>query len=126
MVVSEEQRLLLRMLLGSVSARSVIAVREHAGYSALCAASVLAAQGRTVCSGADGELPEIGRPFWEGTGLDGRIEAQLWPAIDTLRAMPDIALRLLPQGKIWAHQAFNLQVFLIEGGLHSVGTTSEA
>lgn len=77
---------------------------------------MLAQPGWSLRLGADEELPEIGRPFREGTRLAGGIEVQLCPAIDTLRAMPDTELKLLTQRYVWAHPRLNLQFVVIEGG----------
>ena len=84
MVVSQEQSLLLRMLLGAGSARPVVAVGCGRGI----ARDRPSVQGRSrACRGN---------------------EVQLCPAMDTLRAMPDIELKLLTQRHVWAHPKFNL------------------
>ena len=92
MVVSQEQSLLLRMLLRAGSARPVVAV----------------ACGRGIARD---------RPSVQGrNGACRGNEVQLCPAMDTLRAMPDIEPKLLTQRHVWAHPSFNLRSVVIEGG----------
>lgn len=88
MMVSEEQGLLLRLLVAALDARLVVEVGTFTGYSAMCMASGLNDGGRVICCELDQDWPEVGRPFWERAGLAGRIDLRLGPALATLEAMP--------------------------------------
>jgi predicted O-methyltransferase YrrM len=88
MQVAPEQGALLTMLCRLVDARHAVEVGTFTGYSALCLARGLSADGQLVCCDVSDEWTSIGRPYWERAGVADRIELRLGPAADTLRAMP--------------------------------------
>ena len=88
MMISEEQGLLLRILVAAIGARRVVEVGTFTGYSAACMAAALPADGRLVCCDVSQEWASIGMPYWRRGGLSDRIDLHIAPALDTLRELP--------------------------------------
>ena len=88
MMISEEQGLLLRILVAAIGAKRVVEVGTFTGYSAACMAAALPADGRLVCCDVSQEWTSIGMPYWKRAGLSERIDLHIAPALDTLRALP--------------------------------------
>ena len=89
MMISEEQGLFLRMLVAAINAKQVVEVGTFTGYSAACMAAALPADGRLLCCDVSEEWTSIGARYWRRSGLSGRIDLRLAPALDTLRALPN-------------------------------------
>lgn len=88
MMISEEQGLLLRILVAAIGAKRVVEVGTFTGYSAACMATALPADGRLVCCDVSQEWTSIGVPYWRRAGLSDRIDLRIAPALDTLRELP--------------------------------------
>lgn len=88
MMISEEQGLLLRILVAASGAKRVVEVGTFTGYSAACMATALPADGRLVCCDVSREWTSIGVPYWRRGGLSDRIDLRIAPALDTLRELP--------------------------------------
>ncbi|MFD8543221.1 DUF2218 domain-containing protein [Streptomyces sp. NPDC059649] len=88
MQVSADEGALLTMLTRLVNARFAVEVGTFTGYSSVCIARGLAADGRLLTCDISDEWTSIGRPSWERAGVADRIELKLGPALDTLRALP--------------------------------------
>lgn len=88
MMISEEQGLLLRILVAAIGARRVVEVGTFTGYSAACMAAALPADGKLVCCDVSQEWTSIGMPYWRRNGLSDRIDLRIAPALDTLRELP--------------------------------------
>jgi caffeoyl-CoA O-methyltransferase len=71
-----------------LGARRVVEVGTFTGYSALCLARGLPADGRLLCCDINDNWVSVGRPFWERAGVADRIEVRLGPAAETLAALP--------------------------------------
>jgi caffeoyl-CoA O-methyltransferase len=78
----------MTMLTRLVGARSAVEIGTFTGYSALCIARGLPADGHLLCCDVSEEWTAVGRPFWEQAGVADRIELRLAPAVETLRALP--------------------------------------
>jgi caffeoyl-CoA O-methyltransferase len=89
MQIAPEQGAFITMLTRLIGAKYAIEVGTFTGYSALCLARGLPADGRLICCDVSEEWTSIGRPFWERAGVAGRIDLRIAPAADTLRALPD-------------------------------------
>src|SRR3954452_20929669 len=95
MQVSPDQGALLTLLVRLTGARRVVEVGTFTGYSALCLARGLPADGRLLCCDINDTWVSVGRPFWERAGVADRIEVRLGPAAETLAALPpDLLLDL--------------------------------
>ena len=88
MQIAPEQGTLLSILVRVTGARSAIEIGTFTGYSALCIARGLPADGKLLCCDISEEWPKIARKYWAKAGLANRIELRIAPAIETLRALP--------------------------------------
>ena len=88
MQIAPEQGAFLRIVTQLIGARRAIEVGTFTGYSALCIARGLGADGHLLCCDVSDEWTSIGRPYWERAGVSDRIELRIAPAVDTLRALP--------------------------------------
>jgi caffeoyl-CoA O-methyltransferase len=88
MQVAPEQGTFLTVLTRAIGARNAIEVGTFTGYSALCIARGLPADGRLLCCDVSEEWTAIGRRAWDADGVGGRIELRIAPALDTIGALP--------------------------------------
>jgi caffeoyl-CoA O-methyltransferase len=91
MQVAPEQGAFLTLLTRLVGARRAIEVGTFTGYSSICIARGLPADGRLLCCDVSDEWTSIARRFWEKAGVADRIELRIAPAAETLRALPETA-----------------------------------
>jgi len=84
MQIGADQGVLLAFLARLVGTRRAIEIGTFTGYSALCVASALPADGRLVCCDVNEEWTAIARRYWALAGLADRIELRLQPAQETL------------------------------------------
>ena len=84
MQISPEQGQFMGLLLRLMAARRVIEVGTFTGYSSLCIAGAMPAEGRLTCCDVSEEFTAIARRYWARAGLDGRIDLKLAPAVETL------------------------------------------
>ena len=88
MQIAPEQGAFMTMLARLVGARRAVEVGTFTGYSSLCIARGLPADGRLVCCDISEEWTAIAREAWRRGDVADRIELRLAPAIETLRALP--------------------------------------
>jgi caffeoyl-CoA O-methyltransferase len=86
--VAPETGTCLTLLTRLSRARSGIEVGTFTGYSSICIARGLGAEGRLLCCDVSEEWTTVARKYWEKAGLGDRIELRLGPALDTLRGLP--------------------------------------
>src|SRR5215212_5767806 len=84
MQISAHQGQQMALLARAVGARRAIEVGTFTGYSALCVAEALPADGKLWCCDVSDEWTGIGRRYWKEAGLDGKIELTIGPALKTL------------------------------------------
>jgi caffeoyl-CoA O-methyltransferase len=89
MQIAPEQGALMTALVRMSGARRVIEVGTFTGYSALCLARGLPADGELLCCDISEEWTSIARDHWDRAGVADRITLRIAPAADTLRALPD-------------------------------------
>ncbi|QXI27276.1 class I SAM-dependent methyltransferase [Pseudomonas vanderleydeniana] len=82
--VAPEQGQFLALLVSLTGARRVLEVGTFTGYSALCMASALPAEGSLLCCDIPGDYNATALRYWREAGLAERIELRLAPALDTL------------------------------------------
>lgn len=82
--VAPEQGQFLALLVKLTGARRLLEVGTFTGYSALCMAAALPADGSLICCDIPGDYNAIARRYWQEAGLAGRIDLRLAPALETL------------------------------------------
>lgn len=87
MQISPEQGQFMGLLVELTGARRIIEVGTFTGYSALCLARALPADGRLICCDLSEEWTAIGMSYWEQAGVRGRIDLRIAPALETLDAL---------------------------------------
>lgn len=75
---------LLRLLVQISGARRVLEVGTYSGYSALCMAAGLPADGKLVTCDVDPVATEVARRYFDRSPHGSRIEIRLGPAIETI------------------------------------------
>lgn len=88
MQIAPEQGAFMTMLARAIGAQRIIEVGTFTGYSALCLARGLPADGKLLCCDLNDEWTSIGRRHWETAGVADRIELRLGPALATLQSLP--------------------------------------
>jgi caffeoyl-CoA O-methyltransferase len=88
MQVAPEQGTLMTILARAIGARHAVELGTFTGYSAICVARALPADGSLLCCDVSAEWTAIARRYWEKAGLSQKITLKLAPALDTLRALP--------------------------------------
>jgi predicted O-methyltransferase YrrM len=84
MQIAPEQGQFMALLVELLGARRIIEVGTFTGYSALCMASAMPADGRLICCDVNEEWTATGVPFWERAGVRERIDLRIAPALETL------------------------------------------
>src|SRR5262249_19665786 len=77
----------MALLAELIGARRAIEVGTFTGYSALCVASALPADGKLIACDISEEFTAVARRYWDRAGLADRIELRLAPALDTLKGL---------------------------------------
>jgi len=88
MQIAAEQGTLMGILAAAIGARSAVEVGTFTGYSALCVARALPADGKLLCCDVNEEWTSLGRRYWERAGVANKITLKLSPAAETLKALP--------------------------------------
>jgi caffeoyl-CoA O-methyltransferase len=88
MQIAPEQGAFMALLARAIGARNAIEVGTFTGYSALCVARALPADGKLICCDINEEWTAIARRYWEKAGVAHKIDLRLGPALATLRALP--------------------------------------
>jgi caffeoyl-CoA O-methyltransferase len=92
MQIGPEQGAFMTMLTRLVDAHRALEIGTFTGYSAICIARGLADGGRLTCCDVSDEWTSLARRYWQRAGLADRIDLQLRPALETLRALPEAAV----------------------------------
>ena len=82
-----EQGQLMALLVKLMGARKALEIGVYTGYSALCVAGALPADGRLVACDINPTWTTVAQRYWREAGLDERIELRLAPALETLEAL---------------------------------------
>jgi caffeoyl-CoA O-methyltransferase len=88
MQISSDEGVFLQIMTLATGARRAVEVGTFTGYSALCIARALPADGTLLCCDVSEEWTAIGRRYWAEAGVDGKIDLRIGPAAETLRALP--------------------------------------
>jgi caffeoyl-CoA O-methyltransferase len=82
-----EQGQLMALLVKLINAHKALEIGVYTGYSALCVAGALPADGRLVACDINPSWTAIAQRYWQEAGLSERIELRLAPALETLEAL---------------------------------------
>lgn len=88
MQIAPDQGALLTLLALTIGARNALELGTFTGYSSICIARGLADGGRLLTCDLNERWTEIARRYFRESGVDGRIDIELGPALDTLRELP--------------------------------------
>src|SRR5690625_400340 len=84
MQIAPHQGQFMRLLAELLGVKRGIEVGTFTGYSALCTALAMPADGKLICCDISHEWTAIARDYWERAGVAERIELRLAPASETL------------------------------------------
>jgi predicted O-methyltransferase YrrM len=84
MQISAHQGQQIGLLARAIGARRAVEVGTFTGYSSLCIAEALPADGKLWCCDISEQWTAVARRYWKEAGLDRRIELAIGPALDTL------------------------------------------
>src|SRR5882757_8706188 len=87
MQIGADQGAFMHLLAGLIGARRALEIGTFTGYSSLCVASALPADGKLICCDVSEEYTKIARNYWRRAGLESKIELRLGPALATLDAL---------------------------------------
>lgn len=87
MQIAPHQGQFMRLLAELLGVKRGIEVGTFTGYSALCTALAMPADGRLVCCDISEEWTKIARRYWQKAGVAQRIDLRLAPAAETLDAL---------------------------------------
>jgi caffeoyl-CoA O-methyltransferase len=125
MQIGADQGALLQVLVRLLRARRCIEIGTFTGYSALCVALALPANGKIVCCDVSEEWTSIARRYWRKAGVERKIELRLGPALETLDALKgrfDLAFIDADKPNYWKYYERCLRL-LRKGGLVAVDNT---
>ena len=86
--IAVEQGAFMELLTRALGVRRAIEIGTFTGFSALCIARGLPAEGTLLCLDRSAEWTAVGRRYWERAGVADRIELRLGDALPTLREVP--------------------------------------
>lgn len=87
MQISPEQGQFFRFLLETIQARKVLEIGTFTGYSAICMALALPADGKVVCCDSSYDWTRMAVKYWEKMQLMDKITLHLAPATQTLETL---------------------------------------
>jgi predicted O-methyltransferase YrrM len=87
MQIGADQGAFMHVLTGVIDAKRVLEIGTFTGYSSICVASALPADGKLICCDVSEEFTSIARNYWRRAGLESKIELRLGPAVATLDAL---------------------------------------
>ena len=89
MQVAPEQGAFLTLLTAALGAHDAIEVGTFTGYSSLCIARGLPADGKLLCCDVSEEWTSVARQAWENAGVTAKITLKIAPALETINALAD-------------------------------------
>lgn len=130
MQVMPEEAQLLALLVRLIKADRVLEIGTFTGYSTLCMARALPAEGRVVTCDISDKWPAIAGPYWERAGVADRINVRVGDASETLAEIlaeqgPDsFDFVFIDADKAHYRQYYEYAVTLVKpGGLVAIDNT---
>ena len=90
MQIGPDQGAFMTILTAAIGARDAIEVGTFTGYSSICIARGLPAQGRLLCLDASKEWTDIAQRYWARAKVAKKIELRLGPAIESLKKLKKV------------------------------------
>ena len=87
MQISAHQGQQLTLMARALGARRAVEVGTFTGYSSLCIAEALPADGKLWCCDVSEDWTKVARRAWKEAGLESRIELTIGPALGTLAGL---------------------------------------
>lgn len=87
MIVGPLEGAFLKMMAQLVGAKRVLEIGMFTGYSALCFAEALPADGMVITCEVDEESAALARQYFARSPIGKKIEIRMGPALDTMRAL---------------------------------------
>ncbi len=87
MMVGHSEGLFLRLLARLMGARRVLEIGTFTGYSSLCLAEGLPADGRVITCDVDPRATAIARRYWARSAHGAKITLELRPALETIAGL---------------------------------------
>jgi caffeoyl-CoA O-methyltransferase len=84
MQIAPEQGQFMALLVQLMGARKALEIGVYTGYSALCVANALPADGRLVACDISEPWTAVAQRYWREAGVIGKIDLRLAPALETL------------------------------------------
>jgi caffeoyl-CoA O-methyltransferase len=88
MQIGPEQGTFMTLLTQLAGGTRALEIGTFTGYSSICLARGLAEGGMLTCCDVSEEWTSLARKYWQLAGVADRIDLQLRPALETLRALP--------------------------------------
>ncbi|GAA1986964.1 class I SAM-dependent methyltransferase [Nocardiopsis rhodophaea] len=88
MQIGPEQGTFMTLLARLMGARDAVEVGTFTGYSSICLARGLPADGTLLACDISEEWTSVARRYWERAGIASKVTLKLAPARDTLRSLP--------------------------------------
>ncbi len=92
MQIGPEQGAFMGLLVELIGAKRALEIGTFTGYSSLCIAGAMPADGKLICCDVSEEYTKVARDYWRRGGLESKIELRLGPAVATLDALIDASV----------------------------------
>lgn len=89
MQIGAEQGAFTTLLTRIQGARDVVEIGTFTGYSSICFARGLPADGHLLALDISEEWTSVARRYWERAGVADRIELRIGPALESLQGLPE-------------------------------------
>ncbi|RJQ48397.1 MAG: SAM-dependent methyltransferase [Gammaproteobacteria bacterium] len=87
MQIAPEQGQFMALLVQLLRAKKALEIGVFTGYSALCVALALPADGKLIACDVSEEWTKVARRYWQEAGVADKIELRLAPALQTLNQL---------------------------------------
>ncbi|MDA8368559.1 MAG: O-methyltransferase [Nocardiopsaceae bacterium] len=87
--IGPEQGTFMTLLARLSGARDVVEIGTFTGYSSICLARGIPADGTLLACDTSEEWTSVARRYWERAKVADKVTLRLGPALDTLRALPE-------------------------------------
>ncbi|ASU83234.1 O-methyltransferase [Nocardiopsis gilva YIM 90087] len=88
MQIGPEQGTFMTLLARLMGAHDAVEVGTFTGYSSICLARGLPADGTVLACDISEEWTSVARRYWQRAGIASKVTLKLAPALDTLRSLP--------------------------------------